>query len=462
MKYCGHCGAQLQDEDKFCMNCGTAAAMNGEASRSPAGVEHSRLSTTSGAKSKQIIGIGLAVILVVVVAIGGWQAYSKANRSINNGGSIVQQGDWIYFANNNDESKLYKMKSDGSGITKLSDDRYVSHINVVGGWVYYTNGGDGIMIYKIRTDGSERLQLNDVFSYDVQVVDDWIYYIRCDAKGEEILNFPTGKICRMRTDGSAITQLNDEEVFTIKVADGWIYFINYKPSDNNYSDIYKMRPDGTDRTMLSADDTWDFEIAGDWVYYTNVSHKVSNDGRGYIDYNHIYKMRTDGTGCSKLNSDNSETICVADDYIYYVKCEDNFYSTHANLGGGNIYVMRTDGTERKKLNDDTSYAIQVVGDWIYYYNGDDDKRYKIRTDGSDRQLVDWGLKIGFMRENAVLQGRGTSQTKAFLPSVVRRKDAFSVLAASGGTKESSGTQNLHHTGQNTTHRGGKEDRLKQP
>jgi hypothetical protein len=41
------------------------------------------------------------------------------------------------------------------------------------------------------------------------------------------------------------------------------------------------------------------------------------------------------------------------------------------------------------LNDDASYGINVVGDRIYYRNdSDDDKLYTIKTDGSDRRLVD--------------------------------------------------------------------------
>jgi hypothetical protein len=51
-----------------------------------------------------------------------------------------------------------------------------------------------------------------------------------------------------------------------------------------------------------------------------------------------------------------------------------------------LYRIRTDGTEMQKLNDDKSYDIEVSGDWVYYCNSSDGEFYKVRTDGTDRQL----------------------------------------------------------------------------
>jgi hypothetical protein len=46
-------------------------------------------------------------------------------------------------------------------------------------------------------------------------------------------------------------------------------------------------------------------------------------------------------------------------------------------------------TDRLKLTNHSYYFINVAGDWVYYRNkSDDQKLYKIRTDGTNRQLVE--------------------------------------------------------------------------
>jgi uncharacterized membrane protein YqiK len=52
-----------------------------------------------------------------------------------------------------------------------------------------------------------------------------------------------------------------------------------------------------------------------------------------------------------------------------------------------LYKIKTDGKEMQKLNEEKSYDIEVRGDWIYYCNSDNKKLYKIRTDGTVRQLL---------------------------------------------------------------------------
>jgi len=72
--------------------------------------------------------------------------------NMNNHGIFSLQGDWIYFANNSDNGKLYKVKIDDTGEIKLSDDQAIC-INVIGEWVYYF---DFSGIYRIKTNGTGR------------------------------------------------------------------------------------------------------------------------------------------------------------------------------------------------------------------------------------------------------------------------------------------------------------------
>jgi hypothetical protein len=81
---------------------------------------------------------------------------------------------WIYYNNENDDSKLYAIQTNGRDRHKLNDD-YALNINVVNNVIYYENGNDG-KIYCIKTDGSERKLLSDDSARWLVVGDDRIYY----------------------------------------------------------------------------------------------------------------------------------------------------------------------------------------------------------------------------------------------------------------------------------------------
>ena len=77
-------------------------------------------------------------------------------------------GDWIYFVYWEDKSRLYKIKKDGTQMTKLTD-MSVMYFSVAGDWIFYTKkeieDSEGILgsssdRYKMRTDGSENQMIS--------------------------------------------------------------------------------------------------------------------------------------------------------------------------------------------------------------------------------------------------------------------------------------------------------------
>lgn len=78
------------------------------------------------------------------------------------------------------------------GITIGETIIYTIRTETQGDWVYFSNYNDYMRLYKIRTDGTEMQKLNDEKSYDIEVQDDWIYYCNSDDK----------KHYKMRTDGT--------------------------------------------------------------------------------------------------------------------------------------------------------------------------------------------------------------------------------------------------------------------
>ena len=70
--------------------------------------------------------------------------------NLHSGGTVAQQGDWIYY-NKFPSGGLYKVKIDGTGKIKLNDDSAFA-INVVGDWIYYHNDTGDAGSYKVKTD----------------------------------------------------------------------------------------------------------------------------------------------------------------------------------------------------------------------------------------------------------------------------------------------------------------------
>ncbi|NLA26813.1 MAG: DUF5050 domain-containing protein, partial [Firmicutes bacterium] len=78
-------------------------------------------------------------------------AQGNSAGNILNGGLVAQQGDKIYFANSGDGGKLYRASLDGSGKTKLTEDR-AQYINATERHLYYVAMGERETIYSELMD----------------------------------------------------------------------------------------------------------------------------------------------------------------------------------------------------------------------------------------------------------------------------------------------------------------------
>ena len=226
-------------------------------------------------------------------------------------------GNRIYYEAGDSEhlwnEKIYRIETDGTGKTRIGDDSAYESFCVVGDWIYYNNSSDSGKTYKIKTDGTGRMKLNDDIADGIQMSGDWIYYTNSECN-----------LCKMKTDGSSETKLsNDKAGYYFCIADSWIYYINNKDQK-----LYKMKTDGTDQTKLGNDDANEIDVTGDWIYYTG-----NNDGE-------LYKIKADGTGRAKLNTDGMGDIHIVNDWIYYVNYSDS----------RKLYKIKTDGTGRQCVN----------------------------------------------------------------------------------------------------------------
>lgn len=77
---------------------------------------------------------------------------------------------WIYYSNNSDEGRLYKIRLDGSSKQKLSDEETCHTIHVIGDYIIYAystkdNSGNWVWhgYYMMKKDGSDKQYLPDKF-----------------------------------------------------------------------------------------------------------------------------------------------------------------------------------------------------------------------------------------------------------------------------------------------------------
>ncbi len=302
---------------------------------------------------KKVLSLMLVIILTLTLIPTMTLATSPKTQgntvgNIHNSGYAAIQGEWIYYVDNSRRipglfsTDFYKMRTDGTEITKLDQRLTVSsNINIVGDYVYYR--GWGGYVYKAQHDVREATRLTEYSVQNIQVVNNWIYFSK-----REIGGCAEHNLYRIRTDGTGeqmLTDSDDDKRMHVNIVGDWIYYSNV--SDGHK--LYKVRIDGTEKTKLNNECSWYINVIGDWIYYSD-----------WDDVRNLYKIRTDGTNKTKLNNIHSGSINVAGEWIYYVAPPDLVSSY------GALQRMRTDGTGVTNILESAG-SFSIVGEWIYYY-----------------------------------------------------------------------------------------------
>ena len=320
---------------------------------------------TRGSKAVRCIFFLLIGIFInsSILAYGIENKESNVSGNIINLGYIAKEGDWVFYSNIADGSKLYTAKIDGTQETKLSDD-IPNYINISGEWIYFSNVSDGFKLYKVKKDGSERRKLNDESSFWPQVIDDTIVYARRDQAGQ--------KLYKITTEGKKKTRISKNLVYGFVLTKDWIYYSN----EEDKHKIYKVDINGEDNQKLNEDESLNLLVAGNNIYYQNLS-----------DSKKIYKIDIDGKNRTRINDDSCEYINIAQDYIYY-----------SNLSEGyKLYKVKVDGTDRTKVSDEGAGVINILNENIYYMKAskgandqvalDPSNLIRIKADGTSREVV---------------------------------------------------------------------------
>ncbi len=220
--------------------------------------------------------------------------------------SIVREEDKFYYVNETVGKKIYSIFVDGTGKKKLNNCES-SIIGLKDGWIYYNNISQKSDLYKMKIDGKENEKLSKAGIYAI-LYGDCVYYL-FDSHNN---------IYRTKIDGSVIEKITNDYVFEMQIVDDWIYYVNRSDGGS----LYKIKVDGTGRAKLNNVDTYCISIYKDWVVFLN-----------YDDNQRIYRVKTDGTNFSGIVDykasdydgyfDEVKRLTISGEWIYFCNPEFN-------------------------------------------------------------------------------------------------------------------------------------------
>lgn len=306
----------------------------------------------------------IIAVLVVLLICGGIGVYMYSNRFIynkegdtgNTTGNLYNDGmfcvydGFVYFANPNDNGKLYRMKEDGSGCEKVSDDS-VSHINICNGYIYYVRDNMAGNISFVSIDlknGISRLKIGeekaDVIKTGVAnsllLCGNDLYY--------QSYNKNTGRYYMRKSgiDGKTDAKLFDESYRMLSYSDGKIYFIN---TETDHNMMYYRIEDESVSTFLAGNFHMP-DCEGDYIYYIDLEN---------------------GHRLTRLNIKTSKTEVLNEDYVvtYNVNLATGeiYYQTESANDDHRLCKMNLDGSENQTVIEGNYTDINFTKEYVYFY-----------------------------------------------------------------------------------------------
>jgi len=278
-------------------------------------------------------------------------------------GLVVKHKDWIYYNNRSDGYKLYKIKVDLTEKQKISDVTEVASLSIIGSNIYLTGNAAGgfSKILRMRLDGSEQYFYRDNSYY-------------CKTWGAAMILgsyiYPSNGNFRISSDGKEILPRKYFNHY-INAFNNKLYFCELRVNDSD--SLYTINESNLDGTQIKEL----YRGYNPYIYngtylgiYENAAYFRENKDFKKFDLSSPSIVQTLPIKLSVYN--------IANYSIFYANSED----------GGKLYKCDLGGNLATKLCDDCAISISVIDDWLYYFIASDKKLYRIKQDGTSRQLVD--------------------------------------------------------------------------
>ena len=322
------------------------------------------------------VAVLLAIVLGVLIYINsskkpsipdGYMGNTSGNT--NNHGLFCEKDGWIYFANTEDHSKLYKMKTDLSSATKLSEVP-VEYINVFDNMIYfYQTPGSEDQIYGLGglygicytdTDGKTGLNSIDKTICNGLILYGPNLYYQHYEKSEGLTLY------KAKPDDSGKEKISDLDINISCPLDG--RFICYNKKDQYYLSAYNEETNNLD-PLSGKIQAYNIIKEGDYLYYMNVadhykiyryslsSGSIEQITDFTVDIFNVYgndlfaqrnsetepalvHMNADGSSVSVVAEGNYTDINCTSTYTFFHIFKDNSATFYAPTSGGSAQVLR--------------------------------------------------------------------------------------------------------------------------
>lgn len=290
------------------------------------------------------------------------------NQKGNLAGNIINEGfacfydNWIYYANELDEGRIYKIHNDGIESMRINENG-AKYINVFNEIIYYISSEEDDGIYSVNIDCREQKKIIDGYASNLIVYNNLLHFLLYDPITKKSnLHIADTSGCSLRC------VVNDAILYGYDVYHNLIFYINY---DDGCS-LYRICTDGSERIKLYDGMVNWLAVIDNWIYFTD------------NELDSINKMLLDGTAHAVLKElDEREEaspyeLNITSDWVYY----------SALLENNKLYKMKADGSEITKMLDLPVGCINIVGDWLFCKKWLSNITIKVRMDGTAASRLD--------------------------------------------------------------------------
>lgn len=395
--FCRTCGQKL-DENKIIEIGNPKTIFNeaAEADNNSEKLEHSCFKmksrkSTNGIKVLIVCSIVL-VFLIILSYIVKSNLEKNDETNIFNLNTFAHDGKWTYFTyskfniqSNNLSGGFYKFSEDNSVPVKFSDE-VGGNMKIINDWIYFVRLNDGsYSVYKMKTDGTELTKVDDAKTapLDFKYSKKYIYF-----RDSSMMD----NLSRMKLDGSS-RKILKSDVLNYYINGDLIYYISSAESGI----LRSMKLDGSSDKVICEIDGPILYINDNYIYYSQINSnllknkKNTRDINQYFIYNNgpLYRMRKDGT----------EKELITEDIVMYIYVRDNqiYYQPYSNGESKKIYKIDLRGKKKIELSLD-GFFLGIMDKWIYYIDEknsmlsrttlDFKKAQKVESDIFKPQLMD--------------------------------------------------------------------------
>lgn len=290
----------------------------------------------------------IPLILILLIAAAGFctfqyfQKKMKYNESFVNGntagnlynaGLFCENSGTVFFANPDDNYRLYSMDLDGQNLKKLCDDT-VMYINADSHYVYYVRNNDH------------------------------------NSTSFGFFAFANNSLCRISRNGESLTILDPDPCIYATLIGNYIYYLHY--DKEHATTLYKVGIDGEDRQMVYNPYIYTCSALGQYFY----SNGTETDGA-------LYQYDTTTDVMTKVYDCNCyKPIVSSDNNVYYLDVNQNNALVHTNIVSDNPVTLTKDSID----------LYNVYGSYIYYqrYSDDNPALCMVKNDGSGYRELAYG------------------------------------------------------------------------